>query len=163
MNGLNAIYPKRGLPFHVSDYPKKVQALLHQKLAPVDAIVQGLPRRFRFYSTFAMSQARGLLRAMAQRDDWEDVLFYCAMLLEPYQFLRHPNVHITNAYFSPIDRFIAEKMHKSVVHLPRQFVQFGDTIQKDGIIDTIVHTVTPPDEEGYVNLGVNCEILWEAL
>ena len=32
-----------------------------------------------------------------------------------------------------------------------------------GLIDFMVHTVTPPDADGYVNLGVNCEILHECL
>jgi len=139
-----------------------VQALLREKLTPVEEVVRALPTRFRFFSTLALSAPRGFLRKLSLRDDYEDVHYYCALSVEPYAFLRNPHVKITCAYHSAVDRFIAEKMGKTVAHLPRQFIQFGETMKKEGIIDFAVATVAPPDADGYVNLGVNCETIFEA-
>jgi acyl-CoA hydrolase len=150
---------KRGFEFSFDKYPAATQALIREKLHPVDQIINDLPRRFRFFSTFAMSQARGFLRKLSDRTDFEDVTYLCAMTLEPYGFFKNPAIKICCAYFSPLDRFLAEKAGKTVAHVPRQFVQFETTLKQKGYIDFLMHTVAPPDEQGFVNLGLNSEIL----
>ena len=158
----NAIYTRRGQKFDIADYPDAVQKLIRSKLKTVDQVIQGLPRSFRFCSTLAMSQARGFLRKLSTRTDWEDVTHYGALTIEPYPILMNPHFRLISAYFSPLDRFVTERGAKTVSHMPRQFTQLCDTIKTPGMIDYIVHTVTPPDAEGFVNLGVNCDIQWES-
>ncbi|MBN2056148.1 acetyl-CoA hydrolase/transferase family protein [bacterium] len=155
--GLNSVQRKRGQPFDIEKYPPPVRDLIREKLRPVDAIVAGLPRSFKMYTTFAICQGRGFLRALGRRKDWEYISYKCALTLEPYSILKNPHVDVTSAYLSPLDRLVAEKMGKTVAHLPRQFIQFGETLREDGIVDLFVHTATPPDRNGYVNLGLNCE------
>ncbi len=161
MSETRPICDKRGQPFAVADYPEATARLILDKLRPVEELVAGLPRRFRFYTTLAVGQGRGFLRALASRDDYEEVVYFSAMMIEPYAILRHPNVRLVSAYFSPVDRFVNDQIGKTVAHLPRQFMGFCDTIREPGMIDFIVHSVTPPDADGFVNLGVNCEIIYE--
>ncbi len=161
MEGVNDVYAARSGRFDLADYPAATQALLREKLKPVDEIIASFPRRCTLYSTFAMGVARGLLRRLGERRDFEALELYSAMTIEPYSFLQQPQVTMVSAYASPLDRFLASKMGKSVVHLPRQFVQFTDVLREPGRIDVHVHSCTPPDSEGFVNLGVNCEILYE--
>jgi acyl-CoA hydrolase len=156
---MNHVYARRGLPFCVTDYPEATQRLIRERLRPLDDIIRGLPRRFRFYSTFAMSQARAFLRCLHTREDLEAVRYLCGLTLEAYPFLRDPKVEIRTAYMGPLDRLIAEKMGKTVAHVPRQFIQFCETLKQPGYLDFIVHTATPPDADGWCNLGLNCEIL----
>ncbi|MDX9723352.1 MAG: acetyl-CoA hydrolase/transferase C-terminal domain-containing protein [Myxococcota bacterium] len=157
------ISARRGQPFELDAYPPSTRALLQEKLSTAQEIAAQFPRRCSLFTTFAASAARGLMRALGNREDWEQVDLYCALTVEPYRFLRHPNVHIRSAYFSPVDRFLVGKMHKSISHVPRQFVQFCDYLTEPGRIQIIAHTCTPPDADGYVNLGINVETMYEAL
>lgn len=163
MSSARSVYARRGLPFSPDDYPEPTRSLLRDKLLGVDELVARLPRRLRFYTTFAMSQARGLLRHLHERDDFEEIRAYMAMCLEPYPFLRSPKTTIVSAYFSPVDRLLARKMAKTVAHIPRQFIQFCDTLKQGDLVDWVFHAATPPDADGYVNLGVNCETVPECL
>ena len=61
------VYPKRGLPFDVNDYPEPTRTLLQEKMRTVEDLVRDLPRSFRIFCTFAAGQPRGLLRQMGQR------------------------------------------------------------------------------------------------
>ncbi len=157
------LHLRRGHPFDPRDYPEHTRLLLEQKLRPLPELVAALPRRFSFFSALALSAPRGFLRALSTRDDYEEVTYYCALSVEPYAFLRDPRVTITNAYLSPLDRLIAQRMGKTVAHLPRQFVQFCDTLKQPGKLDYFLLSATPPDRDGFVSLGVNCEVIPEAI
>jgi acyl-CoA hydrolase len=157
------IYTKRGHIFRITDYPTATQELIQARLRPVEEIIASLPRRFAFFSALALSAPRAFLRRLSTRDDWEEIQYYCALSVEPYPFLRDPRVKITNAYFSRLDRVVCDRMGKTVAHVPRQFIQLGETLQIREPMDYCVLTTTTPDRDGYLNLGVNCETLPEAL
>ena len=158
-----SVWTRRHDPFEPSAYPEPTRSLIEAKLRPVAQIVAELPRRFSLFSTFAASAARGFLHALGERDDWEHIDWYCALTVEPYRALSHPAVRIFSAYASPLDRLLAERMGKTVAHVPRQFIQFCDYLADPGRIEVITHTCTPPDADGYVNLGLNVETVWETL
>jgi len=159
----NTVQPRRGAPFRIADYPPAVQDLLQEKLRPVDEIVRSLPRRLRFFASFALGQPRGILRRLHIRDDWEEVYYLNALVLEPYPILANPRFFLRSGYFSPLDRLVADKLGKTIAHVPKQFCQFGEVLRSPDYLDAYFHSVTPPDAEGYVNLGTSVDVALETI
>jgi acyl-CoA hydrolase len=158
-----AIYSKRGHIFRISDYPTATQELIQARLRPLEEIIAGLPRRFALFSALALAAPRAFLRKLSTRDDWEEIQLYCVLSIEPYPILSDPRVKLTNGYFSRLDRVVCDRMGKTVTHVPRQFIQLGETLQIREPMDYCALTTTPPDRDGFLNLGVNCETLPDAL
>ncbi len=153
------IYARRGLPFDVNDYPEPTRTLLKEKLRTVEDIVRDLPRSFRIFCTFAAGQPRGLMRQMGERHDWADVTYAGALTFEPYRFMAHPGVQLWSPYYSPVDRAIAHTMGKTVALIPKNYGQLEGLGKQPGLLDYVGHAATPPDADGWLNLGVNCDLM----
>ena len=153
------VYPKRAMPFDVNDYPEPTRSLLKEKLRTVEDLVRDLPRSFRIFCTFAAGQPRGLLRQLGERRDWDDVTYAGALTFEPYRFMAHPRVQLWSPYYSPVDRVIAHTMGKTVSLLPKNYGQLESVGKQPGLLDFVGHAATPPDADGWLNLGVNCDLM----
>lgn len=149
----NKIYPKRGCPFHIKDYPAEVQKIWQQKCRPVDEIVAGLPANVKFGVGLLGVQPRQILRAIGKRKDFTAIECLSAFLLEPYEFLTWPVTTIRCPFFFTIERMLNNAMKKTVHFQPRQLTQIPaglDYFRPEYFLSC----ATVPNEEGYVNLSL---------
>jgi len=42
-------------------------------------------------------------------------------------------------------------------------MQLAEALKQEGMVDYILHTTTPPDNDGYMSLGLNCDIPGQVL
>ena len=150
----NKIYPKRGLPFSINDYPESVQKVWREKIRPVDEIIAQLPSNFRFVASFCIAQPREFLRRLGERKNFEQMECFASFLLEPYEFLKAPNVSYKTCYLGPAERMLNDVMKKTIHFIPKQYTHIGDAVSFFAP-EYCLHSATVPDEEGYVNLGLN--------
>ena len=53
-------------------------------------------------------QPPALLAALGERDDWDDLRVYGALLLVGTELFNHPNVHYLSGFFGPIERVLRD-------------------------------------------------------
>jgi 4-hydroxybutyrate CoA-transferase len=149
----NKIYPKRGLPFHIKDYPQEVQKIWQEKCRPVDEIVAGLPAHLKLGIGLLAEQPRQFLRALGKRKNFTAIELFSAFLLEPYEFLAWPITTIRCPFFFSIERMLNYVMKKTIHFHPLQFTQVPPAV-KYFQPEYIVTSATVPNEEGYINLSL---------
>src|SRR4051794_33984635 len=54
----------------------------------------------------ATGQPGALLAAMGERDDWEELRVYGALLAVGTALFNHPNVHYLSGFYGPIERML---------------------------------------------------------
>src|SRR3989339_228387 len=149
--------------FDLDSYPPEIQQLIREKLRPLDDIFRELPKRFGFFSELGIGSPRAFLRQLTAHNDFEEVKCCSALSVEPYPFYLNAQFKVTSAYFSAIDRFIAHTMGKTIVHMPRQFLQFSEYVAHGNWVDYLIGSSAPPDADGMLNFGVNCETIPELI
>ncbi len=142
------------MPFSIQDYPLSVRELWEKKCRNVDEIIAGLPANFSFASSFLGAQARGFLRALGKRKDFEKIEFFASFFLEPYEFLQWPQCLYRTFYFGPVERMLNNTLKKTIHFVPKQYTQV-DRVVACYAPQYYIHSCTVPDEEGYINLGLN--------
>jgi hypothetical protein len=60
------------------------------------------------------------LTALGARDDWEDLVFGGALLLNSYEVLTHPGVSYRSGFFGPAERILLRQGHR-IEHVPGGF------------------------------------------
>lgn len=153
----NKIYPKRGLPFDIHDYPAEVQKLWKEKCRDVDEIVASLPAKLSFFASIIMGTPRKFLRALGKRKDFSEILCFSSYFQEPYEFLSWPVTKYCTAYCGPIERLLNTTLKKTVHYYALQLGQIPEGISFLHP-EYCVHCATVPNEEGYVNLSVSSDV-----
>jgi acyl-CoA hydrolase len=94
-----------------------------------------------------------LLRALAQRDDWEDLTFSGGLVLGSPDVFMHPNVHYRVSFFGGNERALAAK-GADVQHVPSFFRHYGLLLQhlKPRVL---MAPVSMPDEQGRVSMSLH--------
>ncbi len=64
------------------------------------------------------------LTALGSRDDWEDLVFGGALLLNYYDVLTKPGVSYRCGFFGPAERVLLSQGHR-IEHVPGGFRQFA--------------------------------------
>jgi acyl-CoA hydrolase len=93
------------------------------------------------------------LAALGGRDDWEDLVFGGALLLNYYDVLTKPGVSYRCGFFGPAERILLSQGHR-VEHVPGGFRQFAPILERFGP-RIMAAQATPPDAEGRVNLSLH--------
>lgn len=142
------------MPFSIKDYPPEIQKIWYEKCRPVDEIVAQLPSKLTFANGFLGAQPRGFLRALGKRKNFEKIECFAAFYLEPYEFLRFPNVCYRTFYYGPVERMLQDVFKKTIDFLPKQYTQIDRAVLHYAP-EYCLCSATVPDAEGYVNLGLN--------
>src|SRR5580692_7863379 len=93
------------------------------------------------------------LSALGGRDDWEDLVFGGALLLNYYDVLTQPGVSYRCGFFGPAERLLLAQGHR-IEHVPGGFRQFAPILAKFAP-RVMVAQAAPPDREGRVNLSLH--------
>ena len=93
------------------------------------------------------------MEALGDRDDWQDLTIYAAILPAYYDGLSRPNVKLRSLFFGPVERHmqaIGADIHYIPTDLRRQAL-----FAKKNPTRVFICAVSPPDSDGYVSLSAN--------
>jgi acyl-CoA hydrolase len=93
------------------------------------------------------------LTALGTRNDWEDLVFGGALLLNYYEVLLHPAVSYRCGFFGPAERLLLSQGAR-VEHVPGGFRQFAPILARYAP-RVMVAQAAPPDADGNVNLSLH--------
>jgi acyl-CoA hydrolase len=93
------------------------------------------------------------LTALGRRDDWVDLVFGGALLLNYYDVLTKPGVSYRCGFFGPAERLLLAQGHR-VEHVPGGFRQFAPILARFSP-RIMVAQGAPPDADGRVNLALH--------
>ncbi len=94
-----------------------------------------------------------LLTAVGGRDDWEDLIFGGALLLDYFTVFTQPGVSYRCGFFGPIERMLLAD-GKRVELVPGGFRQFAPILARFSP-RVMVAQGTPPDAAGNINLSLH--------
>jgi acyl-CoA hydrolase len=98
-------------------------------------------------------QPAGFLHALAERDDWEALTIYGALLVDLYGIFTKPNVRYLSGFYGPAERILLD-MGGDVEFVPSDFRRFSPILEKQAprVMSTVA---TPPDADGYLSLSLH--------
>lgn len=98
-------------------------------------------------------QPPAFLHALGERDDWNGLEVFGALLTEPFRLFARPGVRLLSGFFGPIERGLRQGGH-DVRFVPADFRGFRVLAEKFRcrVMATIA---TPPDAGGWMSLGLH--------
>jgi acyl-CoA hydrolase len=98
------------------------------------------------------SQPCALLEAMAERDDWEDLITFGGLLVQLYAVFAKPGVHLLSGFFGPAERALRAAGH-DVSFVPGDFRRFKLFAERMAA-RVVALSATPPDADGWLSLSL---------
>jgi acyl-CoA hydrolase len=113
--------------------------------------------RFRPRDTFGIPLGPGhpssLLHALGERDDWEQLEIFGALLLDLYPLFSRPGVRYVSGFFGPAERILADTGAR-IEFVPADFRRFV-TIAEQFAPRIVATCATPPDADGWMSLSLH--------
>jgi hypothetical protein len=95
-------------------------------------------------------QPAEFMAALGERDDWEDLRIYGALLAVGTAVFNHDNVHYLSGFFGPIERALRDA-GANIGFAPADFRRFAPLLAEQAPRIVAV-AATPPDSEGICSL-----------
>jgi acyl-CoA hydrolase len=95
----------------------------------------------------------GFLHALGERDDWEQLEVFGALLLDFYAVFTKPGVRFCSGFFGPAERALRDA-GANVEFIPADFRRFV-TIAQEFAPRVMTTAAAPPDENGYMSLSLH--------
>jgi acyl-CoA hydrolase len=98
-------------------------------------------------------QPAAFLHALGDRDDYEDVTVFGALLVDLFAFFTKPGVHYQSGFYGPAERFLLES-GADVQFVPSDFRRFTPIVErlKPRVMATLA---APPDADGWMSLSLH--------
>ena len=98
-------------------------------------------------------QPAAFLHALGQRDDYEDVTVFGALLVDLFAFFAKPGVHYHSGFYGPAERFLLDS-GADVQFVPSDFRRFTPIVErlKPRVVATLA---SPPDADGWMSLSLH--------
>jgi acyl-CoA hydrolase len=93
------------------------------------------------------------LHALGERDDWERLEVFGALLLDLYALFSKPGVHYKSGFFGPAERLLIDA-GADIEFLPADFRRFA-TLAQQLAPRVMTTTATAPDEHGLMSLSLH--------
>src|SRR3954452_12409764 len=120
---------------------------------------------FESRDTFAMplgpGQPPGLLAALGERDDWEDLRIGAALLFAASPLFSHPNVHYLSGFYGPIERMLRDS-RANISFSPADFRRFAPILE-DQHPRVMATAAAPPDQDGWCSLSLHAGSTYEEM
>ena len=122
-----------------------------------DASAAEAAERLRAADTLGIPLATGqppaFLAALGERDDWEELRIYGALLVAWSEAFKHPRVHYLSGFFGPVERALRDD-GANISFAPADFRRFAPLLEQQA--PRVMATVaTPPDSEGRCSLSLH--------
>src|SRR5262249_4360048 len=88
-----------------------------------------------------------------ERTDYRNVTLFTGLLIEPYQVLQQPGVHLISGFFGPIERML-KGAGVEVGYLPADFLGW-ERYARAARPRVVVSAVAPMDEHGFFSFGLH--------
>ena len=112
---------------------------------------------FRPRDTFGMplgpGQPASFLHALGERDDWEHLEVFGALLLDLYPLFTKPGVRYVSGFFGPAERVLRD-CGARIEFVPADFRRFV-TIAEQFAPRVVATAATPPDADGWMSLSLH--------
>ena len=114
-----------------------------ERLEPVDTL--GIP--------LGPGQPPAFLRALGERDDWQELRVFGAHLVELFALFAKPGVQLRSGFFGPAERALRAAGH-DVVFIPADFRRFA-RIARDFAPRVVATSAAEPDDAGRLSLSLH--------
>lgn len=119
-------------------------------IRPRDTVATGL----------ATGQPPGVLEALGERDDFDELVLFAGLFTQPYALLTRSGVRTVSGFFGPVER-MARAAGANIEYLPSDFIGLEQTaLHLKPRVVTAATTV--PDEGGYLSFGVHAGATYRA-
>jgi acyl-CoA hydrolase len=98
-------------------------------------------------------QPPALLAALGERDDWEALRVYGALLAVGTALFNHPNVHYLSGFFGPLERMLRDA-DANISFAPADFRRFEPLLEEQAP-RVMVTVAAPPDDDGWCSLSLH--------
>ena len=113
------------------------------RLRPSDTL--GIP--------LATGQPAAFMQALGERDDWQDLRIYGALLVVWSEVFKHPQVHYLSGFFGPVERMLRDS-GANISFAPADFRRFEPLLEEQGP-RVMATAASPPNEEGWCSLSLH--------
>jgi acyl-CoA hydrolase len=98
-------------------------------------------------------QPAAFLHALGERDDYEDVTVFGALLVDLFPFFTKPGVHYQSGFYGPAERFLLDS-GADVQFVPSDFRRFTPILERlrPRVLATLA---SPPDADGWMSLSLH--------
>jgi acyl-CoA hydrolase len=98
-------------------------------------------------------QPPGLLAALGEREDWEELRVYGALLSVATELFSHPNVHYLSGFFGPLERALRDS-GANISFAPADFRRFTPLLEEQHP-RVMATAAAPPDDGGWCSLSLH--------
>ena len=123
-----------------------------KRLTPAEAAALVRPRD-RLAVPLGPGQPAAFLHALGERDDFEDLHVFGALLTGLYKVFTRRGVHLRSGFFGPVERGL-RKAGFDVQFVPADFRRFSHIVRdfRPRILSVMA---APPDEKGMISFGLH--------
>jgi acyl-CoA hydrolase len=123
-----------------------------ERLGPQEAAAR-LGSRDELGLPLGPGQPPSFLRALGERDDWEDLRCAGALLAVGTGLFAHPGVHLLSGFFGPFERALRDQ-DANISFAPADFRRFGPLLQA-AAPRVMATAAAPPDADGWCSLSLH--------
>jgi len=127
---------------------------------PAEAAIE-VRSRDRLALPLGPGQPGALLHALGEREHFDDLQVFTALLLDYYRLFERPGVHLRSGFFGPIERALFEA-GRDVRFVPADFRHFAPIVERLGARVMATSTACP-DADGRLSLSLHAGATTEAL
>src|SRR5215211_1005048 len=98
-------------------------------------------------------QPAAFMEALGERDDWEELRIYGALLLVFTPLFQHPNVHYLSGFFGPVERALRDQ-GANISFVPADFRRFAPLLEEQSP-RVMATAAAPPNAEGWCSLSLH--------
>jgi acyl-CoA hydrolase len=101
----------------------------------------------------ATGQAPAFMAALGERDDWQDLKVYGALLGVGTTLFNHPNVHYLSGFFGPFERALRDQ-GANISFAAADFRRFAPLLEEQAP-RVMATAAAPPDADGWCSLSLH--------
>jgi acyl-CoA hydrolase len=101
----------------------------------------------------ATGQPASFLSALNERNDYQDLVIFSGLLIEPYAVLQQPGVRLISGFYGPIERTL-KSMGAKVQYLPADFLGW----ERYALLSrprVVASALAPMDTHGFLSFGLH--------
>lgn len=108
----------------------------------------------------ATGQPAALLSALGERQDWNGLVVFGGLLIEPYGFIQQPGARYISGFLGPIERMMIAA-GAPIDYLPADFIGW-ERYAKALKPRVLLSAVAPMDDRGYLSFGLHAGANYES-